>query len=188
MFPSEVHRQAILEKPYSQRSRDELWYHHAYNYGWQRVFRQDRSDVSPIDPKKQWFNGEYVRQAEVFWRQYFNQNIKTRKAPPTQDDKDRYRIAAVYRWRMDQGRPLATELSRYDPKVLEAEDEYNNRPPDPRAAEQEAELAKLRPAAEAEDREGIKDGPANRAYIELCAKFIRDNIADYVRRQKQMRP
>ncbi len=62
-------------------TQDDRWRHHAYDYGWRRVFLGDHEQFSPIDPPDpmldhgEWFNAVMAQRAEQFLRERFNRPL-----------------------------------------------------------------------------------------------------------------
>jgi hypothetical protein len=78
-FPSDGHRQKLKTKASSSTlDTEDLWYWHAYEYGWRRVMIG--GDDLPVDPEKRWFNAELAAAAEVFFCRKFN-----KRPPRTQE-------------------------------------------------------------------------------------------------------
>lgn len=72
-FPSEAHLVELKAKgDDGRRSDDDLWAWHAYDYGWRRVMLNTRDDISPLDPKHEWFNAGLAAKAEIFYCRKLN--------------------------------------------------------------------------------------------------------------------
>lgn len=86
-FPSEAHREGLLQKSYSNRSDAGKWFTHGYHYGFARVVYGN--ETNPIDPERQWYDAALCYAAEVYWRHKLH---KPEKPPepdrpiPTPDD------------------------------------------------------------------------------------------------------
>ena len=46
-------------------NNEDKWFWYAYDYAFRRLAMQDRSDVCPTDPHKQWFDEDLVDRAEI---------------------------------------------------------------------------------------------------------------------------
>lgn len=105
-FPSLEHYQLIRKKlrdsGYAAFTRDDVWYYHAYDYGWRRVFLNQRNEVSPIDEDGQWFNGLMVDRTEQVFQ---NRKDAGRKAIAAARDADMIREGRdiLNRWAQAQG-------------------------------------------------------------------------------------
>lgn len=86
-FPSAEHIAALRElvhdpkQNYAVLTPDQRWQWHAYDYGWQRIFRfvERAVNVSPLDPDGKWFNGLMADRAEAFWNEVRNAAREQRK-------------------------------------------------------------------------------------------------------------
>ena len=92
-FPSLGHRTLLLRKSRGDRTTDDQWFIHAYDYGWRRVAIDDKVSPSPIDPERQWFDARLVDAAEAMWRKFFDRPVVREPVGPHSDED----IAAVER-------------------------------------------------------------------------------------------
>ena len=53
---------------YSTLSDAQKWNHHAYDYGWRRVYQERRDTFAPGDPQGQWYDAPSADLAEAMFR------------------------------------------------------------------------------------------------------------------------
>jgi len=91
-FPSEKHYEQLKAKGFEGRVLDaDLWWWHAYDYGWRRIILQTRADNSPIDLGRAWRDPQLAANAEVFYAEKFGKkapDIETHRPPPTPEQID----------------------------------------------------------------------------------------------------
>jgi hypothetical protein len=94
------------------------------------------------------------------------------------DEPDVLRAEAMWRERFTQPKPRYVR-DETPPPGTSAEDAARFRA-------QWEELARLRPAAEAEKRAGIERGPALLAYGEAAFRMVRENVARWAEKQRPL--
>ena len=71
-FPSHAHltglRRGLKEGRFNSWTTEELYYWHAYDYGWRRFRLGDARTKSPIDQEGKWFDQLLADQAFDFYR------------------------------------------------------------------------------------------------------------------------
>lgn len=167
---------------YSSLNDAEKYRHHAYDYGWRRVFLEDRNPWSPIDPMVKatrcgkFFQADLAATAERMFR------AEQPKSLPASTSW-RYRVAAAYRWKHALRETMPRGLSPTDPRVIEAVAEYERAIDDePQARERAA--AKVLIIGDGKNPDGSPTTEAI-AFVELCVRQYKANIAEFVERSRK---
>jgi hypothetical protein len=158
----------VKQTDYSALAEAELWFYHAYHYGWARVYLNDYNRTWPLDPKGQWFNARGVEQAELMFEAEL-------RRPPRVQSFD-HLVAAAYRWAHDTGERIPPGLAKNDPRIVQLVLRYQDAQ-QARADAQERVLAPLRAKIVGDGR--LPDGswqPAAIALMEECVAQIRQNL------------
>jgi hypothetical protein len=170
-FPSDEHRDELSKKGFKGRTSDQdLFWWHAYDYGWRRVVLQDRQDGSPIDPRRKWFNTDLAAEAEQYWSRKYGGPSKPKVESP------KMRVAAAYRWAMQHGEQIPPYLHDSDPRIKDLVRRFEEW----RAAEfaeqdRERAAAKARIIGDGKNPDGTNRAEAI-AFVELCCRQIRANM------------
>jgi hypothetical protein len=150
-FPSPEDRAALQEQRtkigLAAFSPGDRERYHAYDYGWRRVVLNDFAKTSPIDPE-----GDVPGQGSWFRQQRVEQT------------------EAMWRRHFDDASKYSRRRPAFEPPANAKPDQVE------RWEYEQRELAKLRPAAEAEEAAGVGNGPAAIAYVGLIVRFIHENI------------
>ncbi len=104
---------------YHSFSEPEKWEYHAYDYAWRRHFLNIDDQSSPIDRRGEWHNPRLI--GRVMRMLY---PLHRSRADPGISQKWRYRVAAAYRWRHDQGKIMPAGIPDRDARVVNLVNEY----------------------------------------------------------------
>ncbi len=109
----------IEKRGYNSFSEDEKWNYHAYDYAWRWHFLDIDDQSSPIDRQGKWHNPRLI--GRVMRMLY---PLHQQRTGPGISQKWRYRVAAAYRWRHDQGNTMPAGIPDRDPRVVNLVNEY----------------------------------------------------------------
>ena len=62
---------------------DDQWRFWGYHYGFRRAIIGDQTEISPIDPHGEWFNGPMAQQAERYYRRMWDSDFDRRYQQPS---------------------------------------------------------------------------------------------------------